>query len=408
MTDPIRLTDPQLYLARVAVRLGLPPGVEREIVEELASHVADATEALASEGLTAVQAEREALARLGNPEALADDIRRAQQTTRRLATAGARATVSFARAGFWWLLVSYLLFFVTTIAVWILLSSVHSMLPDAELPLGTVTTFGAMAFVWVVGAFFGAREGVLVAATVARRPVAQVGRWCAALGAPVVALWALAIFEAELDWLAVVGLVLVPVAFVAGCLAGPRVRRPDHPRRWAAAAALAAMILAAAGAVGAPSARVSGEPPISGDMGFDRVGGQLPMGSEPIYEFAEYDSAQTVGEGRIATFSWSPAAAFAGWHDLWLEAWRGEPTGAQGIAPDAVAPFATAVPEDADGTLTASLRVQGRPGVSHYWVVLTGLDGSGQRFILESPFSGWTAFHGSVADWVTGLVAPAP
>jgi uncharacterized membrane protein len=404
MSDPIRPTDSQLYLARVAAQLGLPPGVEREIVEELASHVADATEALASDGLTAGQAEREALARLGNPEALADDIRRAQQTTRRLATAGVRATVSFARAGFWWLLVSYLLLFVTAIAVWILMSAVHSMLPDADPPLGTVTTFGAMAFVWVVGAFFGAREAVLVAATVARRPVVQVGRWGAALGAPVVALWALAIFEAELDWLAVLGLLLVPVAFVAGCLAGPRVRRPDHPRRWAAAAAVTAMILAAAVAVGAPSARVSGEPPISGDMGFERVAPKLPKGSEPMYDSA----GAGLPDGTIALFKWSPAAAFAGWHDLRLEAWRGEPTGAQGIAPDAVAPFATAVPEVADGTLTASLRVQGRPGVSHYWVVLTGLDGSGRRFMLESPFSGWTTFHGSVADWVTGVVAPAP
>ena len=404
MTDPIRPTDSQLYLARVAAQLRLPPGVEREIVEELAAHVADAKEALAGEGLTAGQAEREALARLGNPEALADDIRRAQQTTRRLATAGARATVSFARTGFWWLLVSYLLLFVTTIAVWILMSAVHSMLPDADPPLGTVNTFGAMAFVWVVGAFFGAREAVLVAATVARRPVAQVGRWVAALGAPVVALWALAIFEAELDWLAVVGLLLVPVAFVAGCLAGPRVRRPDHPRRRAAAAVVAAMILATAGAVGAPSARVSGEPPISGDMGFERVGGQLPIGSEPMYNSAEAG----LPDGTMAIFTWSPAAAFAGWHDLRLEAWRGEPTGAQGIAPDAVAPFATAVPEDADGTLTASLRVQGRPGVSHYWVVLTGLDGSGQRFILDHPYSGWTTFHGSAADWLKGLVASAP
>jgi hypothetical protein len=41
-------------------------------------------------------------------------------------------------------------------------------------------------------------------------------------------------------------------------------------------------------------------------------------------------------------------------------------------------------------------------------VVLTGLDGSGHRFILESPFSGWNTFNGSVADWVKGLVAPTP
>jgi hypothetical protein len=143
-------------------------------------------------------------------------------------------------------------------------------------------------------------------------------------------------------------------------------------------------------------------------MGFDRVGGKLPMGSEPMYDSAGCDSAGTLGESRIATFSWWPAAAFAGWHDLRLEASRGEPTGAQGTAPDAVAPFATAVPEVADETLTASLRVQGRPGVSHYSVVLTGLDGSGRRFMLESPFSGWTTFNGSVVDWVTGVVASAP
>jgi len=138
-------------------------------------------------------------------------------------------------------------------------------------------------------------------------------------------------------------------------------------------------------------------------MGFDRVGAQLPAGSEPTWDFSE----SGVSDGTLERFSWSPASAFVGWSDLRLEAWRGEPTGDGGIAPDAVAPLEAAVPRDLDGTLTASFPLQGWPGVSHYWVVLTGLDVSGQRFILVNPYSGWTTFHGSVADWVTALVAPA-
>jgi uncharacterized membrane protein len=90
----IRPSDHELYLARVAAALRMPDTTTQEITEELAAHLADASHALVEAGLTTNQADREALARLGNPEDLANGVRRAHQTRRRLATAIGPAWVS--------------------------------------------------------------------------------------------------------------------------------------------------------------------------------------------------------------------------------------------------------------------------------------------------------------------------
>jgi HAAS len=406
MSGPIRPTDVQLYLARVASQLRLAPGVEREVVEELAAHVVDTTAALVDEGLPVEQAEREALARLGSPEALADNIRRAQLTSRRLATAGLRAIFWFGWTGLFWMIASFLLLFAATLALWEGLQLLQSASPGVRLPLGSFVGFGPFAIAFDVGAFFGAREAVLVASRGSRRSVAQVGRWAAVLGTPVVAILAIAIFEGDLDLLAVIALLLVPPAFVVGCLAGPRLRWPAHPLRWAAAIAGGCMLVVALGALGAPQSQTFGTPPVSEDMGFQRVAGQLAPGSEPVFEYAMVNGTASGTQGL--GFSWSPASAAGAWHDLRLEAWRGAAAGSQGIAPGATAPFATAVPRDVAGTLQASIRVDGRPGVTHYWLALTGADATGQRWILGPPYSGWTTYHGSVATWLAAIFAPAP
>lgn len=405
MSDPIRPTDPQLYLGRVAARLGLPPAVEQEVVEELAAHVADATAALIAEGLAPEQAEREALARLGSPEALADEIRRAQQTPRRLATAGARGVFWLGWTGLFWILSSFLFVFVAQLALWIVLGFLGAWSGGADLPLGQAVGAGPYVFVFGAGAFFGAREAVLVAARASRRRVAAVGRWFALAGAPVVAVLALVVFEVDLDPLAVVGLALVPVAFVAGCLAGPRVHWPAHPVRWAAAASVAALLLVAIAALGGPATRTWGSPPIGNGMGFERVAASLPPGSEPLV-----DGASATGSGYPAarlSFDWAPVVVFTAWHDLRLEAWRGTARDG-GIAPDATGPYAVATPDDTGGSLRFTIRVNGRPEVTHYWLVLTGADAAGKRWILAPPTTGWTSFHGSVADWLRAVLAPQP
>jgi hypothetical protein len=67
MADPLDARPRDRYLALVAAELRLSDEVDREVVEELAAHIAVAMTDLIAEGLTPDQAEREALARLGSP-----------------------------------------------------------------------------------------------------------------------------------------------------------------------------------------------------------------------------------------------------------------------------------------------------------------------------------------------------
>src|SRR6187200_2388320 len=94
MSDP--RADRDAYLDQVAARLRLPEDHARDVIEELQGHLAASVAGLLNEGLTPDQAERESIARLGNPDELADGIRQARQSRRRLLAAagsGAVATV---------------------------------------------------------------------------------------------------------------------------------------------------------------------------------------------------------------------------------------------------------------------------------------------------------------------------
>ena len=100
MSDP--RADRDAYLARVSARLRLPPDHERDVLEELEGHLTESAASLVEEGLPAELAERESIARLGDPgRARRRRLRRARQSRRRLlATAG--AGVNAAIGGFFW------------------------------------------------------------------------------------------------------------------------------------------------------------------------------------------------------------------------------------------------------------------------------------------------------------------
>lgn len=85
MTD--QRPDRRAYLASVAARLRLPGPLAEEIIEEVEAHIVDATASLVDDGLAPDRAEREAIARLGDPGELGDGLRRARQTRRRLLSA---------------------------------------------------------------------------------------------------------------------------------------------------------------------------------------------------------------------------------------------------------------------------------------------------------------------------------
>ncbi len=80
------------YLREVSHHLPFDSTVTAEVIEELAGHLQDSTDALIESGLSPDEAGRRAVRAMGHPEELAKDIARAHQTTQRLlAAAGAGA-----------------------------------------------------------------------------------------------------------------------------------------------------------------------------------------------------------------------------------------------------------------------------------------------------------------------------
>ena len=72
------------YLARLSEGLRLPEPYATDVRAEVASHLDDAVYEARASGLDEAAATREAMARLGPPDALADRLREAHQTWGRL------------------------------------------------------------------------------------------------------------------------------------------------------------------------------------------------------------------------------------------------------------------------------------------------------------------------------------
>jgi hypothetical protein len=213
------------FLASVRSRLDLPDAIARDVLEELAGHLEDAAAELRAAGLSADDAERRAIGRLGDARALGTELARARRGRRQLLAAvggGIRAVLA------------------EGIRTWIFLAVLASLtailaLPAASIfahvlgrstssyfggPIGSLATVGA-----VVGGF--AYLGWVLPARIAgpavrsvfgvRRGVALIGL---ALGSAV--LWFLV--SVAMDPVLAVGLPLGPVAFALAAL-----RAPERP-----------------------------------------------------------------------------------------------------------------------------------------------------------------------------------
>jgi hypothetical protein len=88
--------DRDAFLAAVRSRLDLPDTIAHDVLEELVGHLEDAATELRAAGLSAADAERRAIGRLGDPGALGTDLAQARRGGRRLLAAvggGIRAVI---------------------------------------------------------------------------------------------------------------------------------------------------------------------------------------------------------------------------------------------------------------------------------------------------------------------------
>lgn len=223
MPDP---GERDAFLASVRSRLDLPDAVARDVLEELAGHLEDAAAELRAAGLSADDAERRAIGRLGDARALGTALARARRGRRQLLAAvgggiravlaeGIRTWVFFALA---FSLTAILALPAASIIRLLLgLRSTSSMLGGMP---GSLATVGA-----VVGGF--AYLGWILPARVAGpavRSVRGVRRAVALLGLVVGSgvLWFLVIVA--MDPVLAIGLPLGPVAFALAAL-----RAPERP-----------------------------------------------------------------------------------------------------------------------------------------------------------------------------------
>ena len=217
--------DRDSFLAAVRSSLDLPDKVAQGVLEELAGHLEDVTAELRAAGLSAEDAERRAIGRLGDARALGSELARAHHGRRQLLAAvggGIRAVlVEGIRA---WVFVALLLSLTASLAMlsgWIVLQLMGRSSPsDTAGPVFSLVTVGAA----ICGfAYLGWILPVRIAGP-AVRSVRGVRRAVAFVGLVVASavLWFLV--SIDMDPVLAFGLPFGPVAFALAAL-----RAPDRP-----------------------------------------------------------------------------------------------------------------------------------------------------------------------------------
>lgn len=217
--------DRGTFLAEVASRLDLPDDLARELLDELAGHLDDATAALGEAGYAADDAERRAIRELGEPGLLGRELSRARHGRRQLlaAVGGGIRAAALEGLGAW-----------IVIGLWVELSAMLSI-PLAMAALDALGRPGSSYFQGAAGSLVAALFvaswfaylGRLLPARVAPRAVrsARGMRVPVAIAGLVVgsaAVWLLG--GIAVDPVLAVGLPLGPVVFAAAAL-----RAPDRP-----------------------------------------------------------------------------------------------------------------------------------------------------------------------------------
>jgi hypothetical protein len=405
----------QAFLTTVDARLAMPEWLRTE----LSDHLLDSIEAIEDEGLDSERAATEALARLGSPDELARQLRRAHQTPRRL-LAGAAGGVFQTGVGFiygW--LVGSVLFAIVLIFATLLLNGLLKAPVDAFASLlphfNTDQTDLAMNSVYMdvvlcVAAWIAARRGARAFADTSRRTPGRVAPYFAAAGAAVLALLALFVVEAQQSWLSVVLELLVPVSFAAGAVLWIDRGIPVPRSRILLAALLLTLIGAPALflATGASGAQVSSDAleitPLVRQ--FDRVAPWWQT-TKPT---TQIETAIGCCSG-IDTESVAFDAAFVSqFHAYRFEVWRavpwtGIPAGSDfdvyQVDESYSSPIMTRAATPTAGELTANFDLRHFRN-AHWLAFLTAEAADGTRYrLLPMPNEVRSVFSGTVWDWLT-------
>jgi hypothetical protein len=217
--------DRDAFLAAVRSRLDLPDAIAHEIVEELVGHLEDAATELRAAGLSAADAERRAIGRLGDPGPLAVDLARARRGRRRLLAAFGGGIQAVIVEGIrTWIFLALAFFLAEMLAIPAASTVLHAIGRSTSSyfggPLGSLATVSAVAAGF---AYLGSIMPNRVAGP-AVRSVRGVKLPIAVLGLTIGSVIVWSLVQVAMDPVLAVGLPLGPVAFAVAAL-----RAPDRP-----------------------------------------------------------------------------------------------------------------------------------------------------------------------------------
>jgi uncharacterized membrane protein len=403
------------FLARVDSQLELPAGVRAEIRAELADHIDDSIAAIQAEGRDLDFATGEALARLGRPDELARQLRRAHRTTRRL-LAGAAGGVWAAGAGaIQGSILAVWILLVAAVVIGIGLKPLIDFVATHVIPiqfdqneLGFGTAVGA-AIAWVP-AFVAGRRAVRACATISGRTRNELAPWWALAGMLGLGWLVVFVFTDQQSWLVVAFELAIPLAFAAGALTKFRARVPavtgQRLRVGGGLLLIGTIVLASVyGLTG-----VARQTPTPGwgtsytddSIGWNHVAPHSPDQSINL-DYWGY------GVGDALKINVQDPATLSAFHDLRIEAWRavaypGAPSDVRlGLLDTGYsAPYATAPAlVGPDGAIEDPISLNGSR-TPRWWIFLTGTGADGRRYWLGSrPFFLERNFSGTIWDWLT-------
>ncbi len=411
------------YLRRVDARLPFDEPERREILDELAAHLADTAAGLEESGLEPAEAERRAVQRLGPSEALADDLARARRSPRRLLAAAGAGTWAVFAGGMYGLLWGIVLSLAGAVVIGVGVQAIVGVLrldwhgfdegwnsALSLVPLGVALYVGGRAVTPAVAARAGYR--------------ARTTRWLTAfVGGILVGVYALLGWDGAMTWVTVAALATLPVLWVAGAWRGAALRVPGAGRRIALglmgvlALGLSSMFLlsTSVGSVLTPVGKPVPGPP---DYGFARIGAPVPeavAAAETGSGADGYAVSGMAGVGEVrAWITFRDPSVLTGWRDLRVEAWRATAPWDVAVVdpsarhPLAIAPASWSAVGGLDGppgtSLGGALRLDRFPDVQWAYVAITGVAPDGTRHLVVMPDFAQVVFHGTAWGWFTGVL----
>lgn len=389
MAEPM---DRGRWLAAVAAGLEAPPEIEADVLAELAGHLDDEIEGLTTLGFDAGDAERRALAGMGDPRELGRELGRARRT--------ARSALALAGGGALTLVVASMTTFVATLIAF-------SIVAGLSISIGSLVI--STSWPWAPSAYAGFAASIIALTWAGRIATASIlarATWPAwtvraatALGILVVGLPAVLLVPGlGLD---VPMALLLPLIPVAGAISALATRREATVSLWPGRRTLAvAVAVLALPAVLWPPVAAPVYPELPPDTSAIARSRDATLDAGIALPESSFGSQAGFDDHVVETIRFD---TLAGWHDLVREVWvlRIGPDGAWnlGDGPVDVAPF-----ELAGMTATASIAYV-TPRDRPTWILQldTGIAPDGVRSIfgpeIPDQANPWT---GSLLDWIQG------